>query len=145
VIYMGAVGLVLALGGSWLVAQFVVDTGAVAAAQAHEVARLGGTLLWLAACYQVFDALNMGSSFCLRGAGDVKVPTLMLLALSWGGFVPLVHMLSFAPGEGFTRALPHLGWGALGGWTAAVAYISTLGLMLFWRWRSGAWRRIALR
>jgi MATE family multidrug resistance protein len=139
-IYMGVVGVLLALGGPWLVAQFM-DAGEVHAAG---VARLGGTLLWIAAGYQMFDALNMGASFCLRGAGDVKAPTVMLLALSWGGFVPLVHMLSFAPGEGFTAWGPHLGWGAVGGWIAALAYISILSLILFWRWHSGAWRRIRL-
>jgi MATE family multidrug resistance protein len=139
-VYMGVVGIVLALGGSWLVAQFVK------AADPHvaEVGRLGATLLWIAAGYQVFDALNMCASFCLRGAGDVKVPTVMLLGLSWFGFVPLVHILSFAPGEGFTQALPHLGWGAVGGWTAAVIYIFVLSLILFARWGSGAWRRIRL-
>ena len=34
--------------------------------------------------------------------------------------------------------------GAVGGWFAAVAYVCCLGLMLFVRWWSRAWQRIAL-
>jgi len=40
--------------------------------------------------------------------------------------------------------LPQYGFGAVGGWFAALAYICCLGTMLFLRWRSGAWRRVAL-
>jgi Na+-driven multidrug efflux pump len=80
----------------------------------------------------------------LRGAGDVRVPSLMVLALSWGFFVPLAHILSFKPGTGWVDWLPQLGFGSIGGWFAALAYICCLGIMLFWRWRSGAWRRVVL-
>jgi MATE family multidrug resistance protein len=138
VAYMGAAGLLLALAGPWLVPFF---TGANDA-HAEEVVRLGSKLLWIASAYQIFDALNMGSSFCLRGAGDVKTPTVALVFLSWFGFVPLAHMLTFAPGQGWVNFLPQFGFGAEGGWAAAVIYISLLGLLLFWRWRSAAWTRI---
>ena len=53
--------------------------------------------------------------------------------------------LSFAPGQGWTPYLPAYGYGAVGGWSAAVAYIMLLGIMLMLRWRSGAWRRIDLK
>jgi MATE family multidrug resistance protein len=68
----------------------------------------------------------------------------MVLALSWLLFVPLAHSLSFAPGTGWVTWLPQFGLGAIGGWSAAVAYVFCLGLMLFFRWWSGAWRRIEL-
>ena len=141
VAYMGAVGLFLGVFGEWLVARFV-DVGD---ARAGELIHTGGILLWIAAAYQVFDALNMGSAFCLRGAGDVKVPTFMLVGLSWFCFVPLAHALSFAPGEGWVNFLPQFGLGVVGGWLAALVYVAALGMMLFWRWRSGAWRNIRLR
>ena len=60
-------------------------------------------LLWIAAGYQLFDGLNLGSGFSLRGAGDVRVPALLFFALSWGVFVPLAHALSFEPGAGLGR------------------------------------------
>jgi MATE family multidrug resistance protein len=68
----------------------------------------------------------------------------MVLALSWLIFVPLAHSLSFAPGQGWVNWLPQYGLGAVGGWFAALVYIFFLGLMLFLRWWSRAWQRIAL-
>jgi MATE family multidrug resistance protein len=38
-----------------------------------------------------------------------------------------------------------LGLGVTGGWIALLIYVALLGSMMAWRWRSGAWRRIALR
>lgn len=137
VVYMGVVGVVLALNGPWLISWFAASADANTAAVLH----LGVKLLWIAAAYQIFDALNMGSSFCLRGAGDVLAPTVALIFLSWFGFVPLAHMLSFAPGQGWVDFLPQYGYGATGGWSAAVIYICLLGLLLLWRWRSGVWRK----
>lgn len=46
------------------------------------------------------------------------------------------HMLSFEPGKG---------WGAIGGWVAALTYIVMNSLVLLLRWRSPAWERIRLR
>jgi len=101
-------------------------------------------LLWLAAGYQFFDGLNLGSSMCLRGAGDVRVPALLVLALSLLLFVPLAHAFTFAPGEGWVSFLPQFGWGAVGGWVAVLIYIMVLGSTLFLRWRSRAWQAIYL-
>ncbi|MCW5619700.1 MAG: MATE family efflux transporter [Burkholderiales bacterium] len=141
VLYMGLVSLLLALAGPWLLPLFVTagDTSAPAVVEAARV------LLWIGAAYQIFDGFNLGSGFCLRGAGDVRVPTLLVLALSWFGFVPLTHMLSFAPGEGLVGFLPQFGFGAAGGWAALLLYTAVLGATMFWRWRSGAWRRISLQ
>ncbi len=141
VMYMGLVSLLLALAGPWLLPLFVTAQDAHAA-RVLEAARM---LLWIAAAYQIFDGFNLGSGFCLRGAGDVRVPTLMVLLLSWLGFVPLVHMLSFAPGDGLVAFLPQFGLGAAGGWGALLLYTGMLGGVMYWRWRSGAWRRIVLR
>jgi len=139
--YMGLLSLLLALAGSWLVPLFLDPADPHAAA----VVQTGTLLIWIAAGYQVFDGLNFGASFALRGAGDVRVPALLVMLLSWGGFVPLAHMLSFAPGEGWVDFLPQFGFGALGGWTALLIYAGALGTLMWLRWRSGAWRKINLR
>lgn len=139
--YMACVGFVIAALGPWLVPLFVAGSDPNAAA----VIRLAGIILWIAACYQLFDGMNLGSSFCLRGAGDARVPAMLVLVLGWFGFVPLAHMLTFAPGAGWFDALPGAGLGAIGGWTAAVAYSIVLGSTLLLRWWSGAWKRIVLR
>jgi MATE family multidrug resistance protein len=140
VTYMGLSGILIAAAGPWIMPMFTnaADPEAVA------VAARGCLLLWIAAGYQLFDALNLSSSACLRGAGDVRTPSIMVLVLSWGFFVPLAHMLSFKPGTGWVDWLPQLGYGAVGGWVAALVYICCLGVMLFLRWRSGAWRSAVL-
>jgi MATE family multidrug resistance protein len=140
VVYMGAIGVLLAVVGSWVLPFFTNGADPLSAA----VVTHGSTLLWIAAGYQLFDGLNISSSACLRGAGDVRLPAIMVLALSWLFFVPLAHSLSFAPGMGWVDWLPQFGLGAVGGWLAALAYILCLGLMLLLRWRSGAWQRITL-
>jgi multidrug resistance protein, MATE family len=140
VAYTGLSGLAIAAAGPWILPLFTNAADPLATL----VAARGVVLLWIAAGYQLFDGLNFGSSACLRGAGDVRVASLMVLALSWGFFVPLAHILSFKPGAGWVNWLPQLGFGAVGGWFAAVAYICCLGCMLYLRWWSGAWRRVVL-
>jgi MATE family multidrug resistance protein len=140
VLYMGAIGVLLAAAGPWILPFFVNPHDPSAAA----VAGRACVLLWIAAGYQLFDGLNISSGACLRGAGDVRVPAVMVLALSWLLFVPLAHSLSFEPRAGWVDWLPQFGLGAVGGWFAAVVYICCLGAVLFWRWHSAAWRRITL-
>ena len=139
-LYMAAIGILLAAAGPWLLPFF---TNGADPDAAHVIAR-SCTLLWIAAGYQLFDGLNISSSACLRGAGDVRLPAIMVLALSWLVFVPIAHSLSFARGSGWVEWLPQFGLGAVGGWFAALIYICCLGLMLFLRWYSRAWQRIAL-
>jgi MATE family multidrug resistance protein len=139
-VYMGAIGVVLALAGPWLLPFFTdahdSDTAATIA--------LGANLLWLAAAFQFFDGLNLGSSMCLRGAGDVVVPAALVLPVALLWFVPLAHSFTFAPGQGWVHFLPQFGWGAYGGWVSVVLYVMVLGSTLFVRWRAGVWQRIHL-
>ncbi|MFZ1100030.1 MAG: MATE family efflux transporter [Steroidobacteraceae bacterium] len=139
-LYMGGIGVLIALGGRWILPFF---TGAHDA-DASAAARLGVQLLWLAAGYQFFDGLNLGSSLCLRGAGDVRVPAALVLVVSLLLFVPLAHSLTFAPGAGWVHFLPQFGWGAFGGWVAVLIYVIVLGSTLFLRWRSRAWQAIRI-
>jgi MATE family multidrug resistance protein len=141
VAYMGVLSLLLALAGPWLLPLFVSPGDP----HAHAVVETATLIIWIAAAYQVFDGLNFGASFALRGAGDVRIPALIVMALAWLGFVPLSHSLTFGPGEGWVDFLPQLGLGALGGWGALLIYVATLGTLMWLRWRSGAWRRIDLR
>jgi MATE family multidrug resistance protein len=140
VVYMFVTGFLLAAAGPWIVPLFVP----AADPQAAAVVALGGTLLWIAALYQFFDGLNIGCGFCLRGAGDTRFPAVALLVLAWGMFVPLVHLLAFEPGQGWIAQAPGAGWGAVGGWTAAVVYVAALGTTLAWRWRSRRWQQLRL-
>ncbi|HXQ32138.1 MAG TPA: MATE family efflux transporter [Steroidobacteraceae bacterium] len=138
--FMGVIGILLALASPWLLPLFVNARDPLAPA----VLSLGRTLIWMAACYQVFDGLNLGSSFSLRGAGDVRVPAVIVAVLSWGLWVPLTHVVTFPPGGGWVTFLPQFGYGAVGGWAVSVGYVVALGVGLWLRWASGAWRRIRL-
>jgi MATE family multidrug resistance protein len=137
---MAMVAVLLLVVGPWVLPLFVSGGGASAA----DVVALGLTLLWPAAAYQIFDGLYCGSGFCLRGAGDTRVPALTALCLSWFLFVPLAHTLIFAPGQGWIDGLPQYGLGAKGGWLALMIYCTLLGCGMFWRWRHGAWRLMRL-
>ena len=137
---MACVAILLLLAGPWVVPWFVSAGGPAAG----EVVALALLLLWPAAAYQVFDGLYCGASFCLRGAGDTRVPAATALVLSWFFFVPLAHSLIFAPGGGWLDELPLFGLGAQGGWYALASYVVLLGSAMYWRWRHGAWRRVSI-
>ena len=136
--YMGSIGLILGLTSPWLMPLFVNTHDALS----EEVIRTGITIMWLAAAYQLFDGMTLGSSFCLRGAGDATVPAVLVLAMSWLFFVPLAHSLAFNTGFGWVNFLPQFGFGAVGGWSAAVIYVCLIGLTMLARWRSKAWEKI---
>jgi multidrug resistance protein, MATE family len=139
-LYMGGIGIVIALCGRWVLPFFTGSHDAEAAA----AVALGTQLLWLAAGYQFFDGLNLGSGLCLRGAGDVRVPAALVLPVALLLFAPLAHAFTFAPGQGWVTFLPQFGWGAVGGWVAVLIYVMVLGTTLFLRWRSRAWQRIRI-
>ena len=139
--YMGGIGLLLAISGPWLLPLFMTAPGPGGAA----VIALGTRLLWIAAAYQFFDGLNLSSGLCLRGAGDAAVPAAFVILISWLVFVPLAHMLSFAPGQGWVHFLPQWGLGATGGWYSVVIYSMLVGTALLARWRSRAWQRLPVR
>jgi len=145
-VLMGGIGVLLALGGHWVL-EFLVGAGD---AQTPAVLAVGAQLLWFAAAYQFFDGLNLGSAMCLRGGGDVTVPAALVLVLSWCVFVPLSYVLTFQPGDGFlpflTRlGLPQLGYGVRGGWAALGCYVLLLGGTLFVRWKMGVWKRFTVQ
>jgi MATE family multidrug resistance protein len=138
--YMGAIGLLLAVAGPWVLPFFTAANDMDAAA----AVALAANLLWLAAAYQFFDGLNLASGMCLRGAGDATVPAALVLPMSLLFFLPLAHSFTFAPGQGWVRFLPQLGWGAFGGWVAVVLYVMLLGTTLLVRWRSAVWKTIRI-
>jgi multidrug resistance protein, MATE family len=95
-VLMGRIGIAWALTSPLLLPLFTDGHDENAAA----AIALGLRLLWFAAVHQIFDALNMSSGMCLRGAGDVVVPAAWVIPVSWFVFVPLAHILAFAPGQG---------------------------------------------
>lgn len=119
--FMAACGLVFALFGGVVTPFFSVDPAVAAAAR---------RLLYVAAAFQILDAVNIVLRGALRGAKDVRIVALIGVGTVWA-CVPTAAWL-----------LGHrLGLGAIGGWLGFVAE-TTIGAALFWRrWARGSWRR----
>ena len=102
-------------------------------ASAAELIEVGRRMLYVSAAWQLGDA-GAGVLFeALRAAGDTAFPMWARVALAW---------LVFAPGSFVSVRLLGGGGATAVGWF--VAYLGGLALVLLVRFRSGAWRRIAL-
>lgn len=122
-----SVGLLCVLFPSVLIAPFARGEGGA------EVAEMGAKMLMVSAGWQVFDAIGMTVAEALRGAGDTFFPMMARIALAW---------LVFAPGS--YVAVRYLHWGYVGAMVWLVAYLAMLALVVFLRFRYGAWKHIAL-
>jgi MATE family multidrug resistance protein len=133
--YMGACGLAFLLFRYPMVSFFVrVAPGGSSAAGTGQIVRIGAALMLCAAVVQLFDAVGIVYVGALRGAGDTFWPMRVTVVLSWGMIV----------GGGLLaiRLVPQLE--STGVWIAASAYVIVRGLVMAWRFESGAWRRIDL-
>jgi MATE family multidrug resistance protein len=121
--YMGACGIIFLIFRHELAWVFLQDP---------ERAAVAANLLLLAALFQAFDALNVVFISALRGAGDVREPTIVMMSLAWGVCV----------GGGLIVAQTLPGLKALGPWVMATIYICLVACYVFLRWRSEAWKRV---
>jgi MATE family multidrug resistance protein len=123
--YMGAVGLLFLLARRPLTWLFNADPAVMDA---------GGWVLMWAAIFQVFDAMGITFMNALRGAGDTRWPAVATFIMCWGVFV--------GGGYAVSRCLPQ--YGLNGPWFTCTSYIVLLGVLLWWRWNAGAWRKLRL-
>jgi MATE family multidrug resistance protein len=132
-LFTSLVGAFLALAGPSILPSFVgkqeADTAAIVA--------LSGQLLRFAPVYLFFEGLNFSSAACLRYARDTAVPATLVVVLSWTVLLPLAHSLTFPRQGGWLDLFPQLGWGATGGWTAMLIYVTLLWSTLSLRWLYG--------
>lgn len=99
---------------------------------AHLV-EIGTTMLLISAAWQLFDAMGMTLSETLRAAGDTFWTAAARLVLAWAVFMPAAVLV-----------VMKWGGGAVGAMICLVAYLALLALLLGYRFRSGAWRKIEL-
>ena len=97
-----------------------------------EVHRIAVRLLRIAAMFQLFDATQGVLAGALRGAGDVRLPFLLMLLGYWGLAFPLALALAFG-----------LGWGAEGLWWGLSAGLCFVAVALFLRFHRLTSRPIA--
>jgi len=98
-----------------------------------QLVAVGTPMLAISAAWQLFDAAEMTLSEALRAAGDTAWTLLAKLAVAWLVFVP-----------GASVSILVLGGGHLVATVWMVAYMAVLACVLYWRFRSGAWRKIDL-
>lgn len=95
-----------------------------------EVHALGKSILFVDIFLEVGRAVNMCMVMALNAAGDVKAPITIGIIFMWscsvfGGWFFGVHLL----------------WGLVGIWIAMAMDECSRGLVFFWRWHQGTWRR----
>jgi MATE family multidrug resistance protein len=98
-----------------------------------EIVKVGTVLLAISAAWQLFDAIGISVSESLRAAGDTAFCLWARLLVAW---------LLFLPGSWL--AVTVFEGGAVAAILAIVVYLAVLAGVLALRFRSGAWRKIAL-
>ena len=138
----GTVGLAFAVAAAWeglaglayLVAPDLLLAGfARDPASAQALVETARRMLFLSVAWQLFDAGASVLAEALRAAGDTAFTLWARVAIAW---------LVFAPGSWISVRV--LGGGDLAAVAWLVAYLGLLALVLWARFRSGAWRRIVL-
>jgi MATE family multidrug resistance protein len=97
------------------------------------VVELGRPVLYWAALFQAFDAIQFISDGALRGAGDTRVPMLIVVGAAWLVFLPLAYAFGTV-----------LDQGVVGAWAGATLYIVVIGIAMFARLKTGRWRRVRI-
>lgn len=82
-----------------------------------------GSLLFVAAFFQLFDGLQTVATGALRGAGDTRTPMICHLIAYWLIGLPLGAFLCF-----------RLHWGAAGIWTGLSVALICIGSALLYAW-----------
>lgn len=101
-------------------------------ADAAAFLEIGGRLLLLSAFWQLFDAAGITTGEALRAAGDTAYTMWVRGLLAW---------CVFLPGSWLTV---RNGGGEFGATCWLLIYLGLLALLLYLRFRSGAWRKIEL-
>ena len=91
---------------------------------------LGKTILFIEIFLEIGRAVNMSMVMALNAAGDVRAPVT----------IGIIFMWSVATFGSWLLGV-HWGWGLAGIWIAMAADECTRGLVFFWRWHQGVWRK----
>jgi multidrug resistance protein, MATE family len=112
--FMACMGLVFAKMPGTLVSVFTNDPGVIATA---------GSLMIVAAAFQLFDGLQGVSTGAMRGAGDTHTPMVCNLVAHWCIGLPIGYLLCF--GAGF---------GVVGLWSGLALGLAAAGICLLTAW-----------
>ena len=87
------------------------------------VVRLATSFLLVAACFQLFDAVQVVGAGVLRGIEDTRVPMIFAASGYWGIGIGVGALLAFP-----------LGFRGQGIWLGLAAGLGTVAALVLWRW-----------
>ncbi len=96
-----------------------------------EVSDIATILLRFVAFYSIFDMVNVICAGGLKGAGDTRFPMLATVLISWFAMLLPTWWFCVRGGHGVYVA-----------WIFATLYVVILGIVLFVRYRKGAWKSL---
>jgi MATE family multidrug resistance protein len=96
-----------------------------------EVSRIATILLRFVAFYSIFDMVNVICAGGLKGAGDTRFPMTATVVISWIAMLIPTWWFCVRGGQGVFVA-----------WAFATLYVVILGVVMFVRYRKGAWKSL---
>jgi len=93
-----------------------------------DVFEIACDLLFVAALFQIFDAVVINTNGALNGAGDVRFTMWSTILCAWVIKLPIAFWLALA-----------WDWGALGAWTGFTFELIVLSCILSWRVKGDRW------
>lgn len=124
-VYALACTLVLSIGAGRIASLFGEDAAVRATAT---------TLLHLAIAFLLSRAFNVVARGVLRGTGDVRVPALICILVSWLVLPPLTWFFGH-----------YLELGAIGAWIGLTCETVVIAAILWWRLMRGGWHENAAK
>ncbi len=133
VAWQGGVGLSYLLFPAVLIGWFIKPGESSTGGEGAALLAIGTVLLAISAAWQLFDAVAMTLAEALRAAGDTAWVLWARSVIAWGLFMPISILV--------VRVLPG---GPVAAICCVVAYLALLAGCLWYRFQSGAWRKISL-
>lgn len=96
-----------------------------------EISRITTVLLRFVAFYSIFDMVNVICAGGLKGAGDTRFPMTATVVISWVAMLFPTWWFCVQGGQGVYVA-----------WAFATLYVVILGVVMFVRYRKGAWKSL---
>ncbi|MBK6267430.1 MATE family efflux transporter [Marivirga sp. S37H4] len=118
IIFMAFTGLIFMVFNEFLPSLYTNDL---------EVIRIAGSLLIIAALFQLSDGIQVVGLGALRGMGDVKLPTLVTFMAYWAIGLPVGYLLAF-----------YFNLGEKGVWYGLLIGLSVTAVILFLRFKNRA-------
>jgi multidrug resistance protein, MATE family len=113
--FMGCAGVVLFVAPDAVARLYTKDAAVIA---------VSGSLLWIAAFFELFDGSQIVATGALRGLGDTRTPAIVHFAGYWIFGMPIAYLLCF-----------RYEWGVRGIWVGLTVALVLIGVVLIAAWQ----------